>query len=88
MSDAAGGASGSIPVHDNVASGPKQQELPPEDGRRGYVRLASMDGKTITHKVTYWTIIYHLHSDGFSLADLFDQFLRESTGQLQERSLL
>ncbi|KAJ7909341.1 hypothetical protein B0H13DRAFT_1714892 [Mycena leptocephala] len=51
MSDAAGGASGSIPVHDNVASGPKQQELPPEDGRRGYVRLASMDGKTITHKI-------------------------------------
>ncbi|KAJ7827428.1 hypothetical protein B0H13DRAFT_2256917 [Mycena leptocephala] len=51
MSDAAGGASGSIPVHDNVASGPKQQELPPEDGRRGYVRLASMDGKTVTHKI-------------------------------------
>ncbi|KAJ7480983.1 hypothetical protein FB451DRAFT_1030862 [Mycena latifolia] len=33
-----------------------QQESPPEDGRRGYARLAAMDGKTITHKICAVTI--------------------------------
>ncbi|KAJ7871932.1 hypothetical protein B0H13DRAFT_2554153 [Mycena leptocephala] len=30
---------------------PKQQDSPPANGPRGYVRLAVMDGKTITHKL-------------------------------------
>ncbi|KAJ7918117.1 hypothetical protein B0H13DRAFT_2231299 [Mycena leptocephala] len=30
---------------------PKQQDSPPANGPRGYVRLAVMDGKTITHKI-------------------------------------
>jgi hypothetical protein len=32
---------------------PKQQDSPPANGPRGYVRLAVMDGKTITHKVCF-----------------------------------
>ncbi|KAJ7749119.1 hypothetical protein B0H16DRAFT_1883387 [Mycena metata] len=32
------------------------QEAPPVDGRRGYARLASMDGKTITHKICAVTV--------------------------------
>ncbi|KAJ7481115.1 hypothetical protein B0H11DRAFT_2173387 [Mycena galericulata] len=45
------GQPGGQPVEQSVPVQPKQQESPPANGRRGYVRMAVMDGKTITHKI-------------------------------------
>ncbi|KAJ7746422.1 hypothetical protein B0H14DRAFT_3117475 [Mycena olivaceomarginata] len=39
------------PMQTGIPSEPEQQEFPPRNGRRGYVRLAVMDGKTIKHKI-------------------------------------
>lgn len=36
---------------EEIIGQPKQQDSPPENGPRGYTRMAVMDGKTITHKV-------------------------------------
>ncbi|KAJ6525394.1 hypothetical protein B0H19DRAFT_971314 [Mycena capillaripes] len=45
------GVSGDEPDPTSPYSNIPLQELPPVNGRRGYARLASMDGKTITHKI-------------------------------------
>ncbi|KAJ7867067.1 hypothetical protein B0H13DRAFT_2236758 [Mycena leptocephala] len=44
-----------IPGEPNLLYEPRQEE-PPADGRRGYTRLAAMDGKTITHEISAVTI--------------------------------
>lgn len=38
---------------DHIAPQVPQQVAPPAGEPRGYVRLASMDGKTISHRVSY-----------------------------------
>ncbi|KAJ6541366.1 hypothetical protein B0H19DRAFT_1077227 [Mycena capillaripes] len=44
-----------IPDQSNLLFEPRQEQ-PPADGRRGYARLASMDGKTITRKICAVTV--------------------------------
>ncbi|KAJ7870641.1 hypothetical protein B0H14DRAFT_3573844 [Mycena olivaceomarginata] len=39
------------PMQTGIPSEPEQQEFLPQNGHRGYVRLAVMDGKTIKHKI-------------------------------------
>ncbi|KAJ7742763.1 hypothetical protein B0H14DRAFT_3117558 [Mycena olivaceomarginata] len=39
------------PMQTGIPSEPEQQEFPPQNGRRGYIHLAVMDGKTIKHKI-------------------------------------
>ncbi|KAJ7301275.1 hypothetical protein DFH08DRAFT_795200 [Mycena albidolilacea] len=39
------------PMQTGIPSEPEQQEFPPQNGCRGYVCLAVMDGKTIKHKI-------------------------------------
>lgn len=47
-----------VPLPDGIPNAPPAQQEPIPGEPRGYVRMAVMDGKTITHRVSYILIIH------------------------------
>ncbi|KAJ7856443.1 hypothetical protein B0H13DRAFT_2576828, partial [Mycena leptocephala] len=73
-----------IPGEPNLLYESRQE--PPADGRRGYTRLAAMDGKTITHKV-HCNVFLTVPSE-LDTPDLCGYHMPERSSQLQEWPVL